>query len=168
MDPQGIRELELTLGCGEQWPEATFLLGMLHPTLRRLLVAAPDPAAELPAGGAAYLSCLRGLTSLDLDNCLASLGPGIGQLTCLQELLVSHDELSYDFEVPEELGALTQLTRLELVRCVSLVAGLRGCRGRLCVAGLRGCVGRLWVQQAQSVERMHVSFVCALMVCFFY
>ncbi|KAL4431999.1 hypothetical protein ABPG77_000266 [Micractinium sp. CCAP 211/92] len=116
---EGIRELELTLGCGKQWPEATFLLGMLHPTLRRLLVAAPDLAAELPAGGAAYLSCLRGLTSLDLDNCLASLGPGIGQLTCLQELLVSHDELSYDFEVPDELGALTQLTRLELVRCVA-------------------------------------------------
>lgn len=116
---QGIRELELKLGEAEQWPEAAFLLGTLRPTLRRLSLAAPE-AAELPAGGAAFLCCLRGLTSLDLDNCLASLGPSIGQLGGLRELLVSREDLSYDFELPQQLGALTALTRLELVRCVTV------------------------------------------------
>lgn len=114
---QGIRELELKLSEAEHWPEAAFLLGTLRPTLRRLSLAAPE-AAELPAGGAAFLCCLRGLTSLDLDNCLASLGPSIGQLGGLRELLVSREDLSYDFELPQQLGALTALTRLELVRCV--------------------------------------------------
>ncbi|KAL4424359.1 hypothetical protein ABPG75_001660 [Micractinium tetrahymenae] len=116
---QGIRELELTLGDSEQWTEASFLLGTLRPSLRRLLISAPDSSAELPAGGAACFFALPGLTALDLDNCVASLGPGIGQLRRLQELLVSRDELSYDFELPPELGRLTALTRLELVRCVS-------------------------------------------------
>lgn len=114
--PQGIRELELTLGEAEQWPGATFLLGTLRPSLRRLLLAAPGAESELPPGAAPFLACLRGLTSLDLDNSLGSLGPGIGQLARLQELLVSRDELSYDWELPPQLGDLTALTRLELVR----------------------------------------------------
>lgn len=49
----------------------------------------------------------------------ASLGPGLGQLTALRELLVSReDELSYEFELPPQISCLQQLTRLELVRWV--------------------------------------------------
>ncbi|PSC70886.1 small GTP-binding [Micractinium conductrix] len=117
---EGIRELELTLNSDECWPEVAFMLGCLRPGLRRLCVAAANMSCELPAGGAAFLPALRGLTSLDLDNCLEEVPAGLSRLTGLQELLISRDELSYTgFEVPAELGKLTALTRLELVRCCS-------------------------------------------------
>lgn len=93
------------------------MLGMLRGTLRRCSLVGLDADCELPASGGACLYALRGLTSLDLDNCLQSLSPSIGQLTSLRELLVSREDgPSPEFDVPSEISRLQQLSRLELVR----------------------------------------------------
>ena len=67
---QGIRDLDLSLDEAEAWPDIACVLGMLRSSLCSLCITGEGSASELPDGGGAFLYCLRGLTSLDLDNCI--------------------------------------------------------------------------------------------------
>jgi hypothetical protein len=68
--PQGIRDLDLSLDEAQAWPDIACVLGMLRGSLRSLCVTGEGSASELSDGGGAFLYCLRGLTLLDLDNCI--------------------------------------------------------------------------------------------------
>ena len=64
---------------------------MVGPCLRRLELAASCSACELTERGTAFLWQLRGLTSLDLENCLggcccASVALGLPELHCSGDL----------------------------------------------------------------------------------
>jgi hypothetical protein len=90
-------------------------------------MAAGSSACELSERNTAFLWQLRGLTSLDLESCLDCLPRAVSRLTSLRELLVTRDDNSLgEFNIPEQIAELRQLTRLELVRCVDGEVGWAG------------------------------------------
>jgi hypothetical protein len=61
---QGIRELELSLGCDGDYGSLGFMLGMLRSVLRRVSLSSEDADCEVLSATASFLYQLTGLTSL--------------------------------------------------------------------------------------------------------